>query len=218
MISTKPFSILSALVFGFAVTTVPESAQAEISISVYGGFQTAPHSNVDDGDAGFSMGWEGRPFEMPPYYGLRATWWMTENIGIGVDLNHAKVYGVAADMAAAGYDRFEFTDGHNLVTANIYRRFSWSGSDLAPYIGAGVGVAVPHVDAERAGVHTFGYQITGPAVTAIAGLSYPLGDRAFAFGEYKGSYSGNEIDLDSGMTLNTDIITNAINIGIGLHF
>lgn len=199
-------------------TMAPVAAQAEMSFSFYTGFQSAPHSVVEDGNGSFTMGWEGRPFEMPPYYGLRATWWMNDTTGFGIDINHAKVYGGAADMAAAGYDRLEFTDGLNLITANAYRRFSWAGSDLTPYLGAGVGIAVPHVDIERNGIHTFEYQLTGPAITAIAGVSYPLGDRSFVFGEYKGSYSTHEVDLASGGTLRTNIVTNAINIGVGIRF
>lgn len=55
------------------------AAFAEIELSVYGGYQTSPHSDVSvfgDAvvpDAEFTAGWEGRPFSAPPYYGLRAT-------------------------------------------------------------------------------------------------------------------------------------------------
>ena len=73
-----------------------------MGVSVYGGFQTAPHSDIEVSDGpDFRAGWEGKSFEMPPYYGVRGTWWMTNlgkpNLGLSVDFTHAKVY---ADFAA----------------------------------------------------------------------------------------------------------------------
>jgi lipid A oxidase len=53
--------------------TVP--AAAEMGVSVYGGFQTAPHSDIEVSDGpDFRAGWEGKSFQMPPYYGVRGTW------------------------------------------------------------------------------------------------------------------------------------------------
>lgn len=208
-------SLTIAATIALAAIAVP--AAAEIEISLYGGFQSAPHSTVThslDGDD--FVKWEGRSFEMPPYYGLRATWWRNDKWGIGVELNHAKVY--ADDPASYGYDRLEFTDGHNIVTLNLWRRWQ-NDTRWTPYVGAGLGVAVPHVDVQPTGeAHTFGYQLTGPAIQAVAGVSYELNERWSVFGEYKGTYSQNEADLDSGGTLSTDLITNAINLGVSLRF
>lgn len=203
--------------------TAGHKAQAQGQVSLYGGFQTAPHARVTgdggvvDGDS-FVVGWEGRSFAAPPYYGIRATWWPTERLGYGVDLNHAKVYASDDDRAAQGYDRLEFTDGLNILTVNAYRRFDPMWGDLRPYVGGGAGVAVPHVDVTKNGVRTFGYQITGPAVTLIAGAEYPLTERWSLFGEYKGTYSMNEADLDDGGKLSVDIVTNALNVGVSFDF
>jgi lipid A oxidase len=63
------------------------------------------------------------------------------------------------------------------VTANIWRRFKPLGR-VTPYAGVGVGLAIPHVDIKPAGLaHTFGYQITGPAVQLVLGASLPINDR-----------------------------------------
>ena len=62
------------------------------------------------------------------------------------------------------------------------------------------------------------YQITGPAVAVVAGVKYDFNDRWGMFGEYKGTYSMNEASLASGGTLKTNIVTNAINIGVSLSF
>lgn len=63
-------------------------AQAgDFSLSVYGGYQTAPHSGVsgNDGvtDFDFTTGWKGKSFEMPPYYGVRGTWCARHMVGAG---------------------------------------------------------------------------------------------------------------------------------------
>ena len=200
---------------------LPLAARAEVELSFYGGAQSAPHSDVFiSGDVNYPaetrVKWEGRSFEMPPYYGLRATWWQTEKVGYGLDFTHTKVY---SDAASRGTDftTLEFTDGLNTLTANAYRRFDPLGS-LTPYVGAGVGLAIPHVEVSNGTTTTEEYQITGPAVTLLAGASYPVGERLSVFGEYKFTYSQNEAELDGGGTLNTDIITNAVNVGVSFSF
>lgn len=212
------------LTLAAAAMIVPHLALAEVELSFYGGWQSAPHSDVSIrgdsvlGDDDFTAGWEGRPFEAPPYYGLRATWWPSGTFGFGVDINHAKVYADAETLAAAGLDRLEFSDGLNILTVNAYRRWEDAFGSLTPYVGGGVGIAFPHVEVVDPGTRTWGYQVTGPAVAWMAGVSYPLGDRWSVFGEYKGTYSRNTADLDTGGTLETDIITNALNLGVSFSF
>jgi lipid A oxidase len=64
-----------------AASLAPFTARAESEFSVYLGFQEASHSRVegDDGagnDFSFLAAWEGRSFQMPPYWGLRGTYWV----------------------------------------------------------------------------------------------------------------------------------------------
>lgn len=214
----------SARLCGLALAVWATPAAAELKFSLYGGYQTAPHSAVSifgDGivpDQDFTAGWEGRSFEAPPHYGIRATWWPNGSFGIGVDLNHAKVYADDETLEEAGAERFEFSDGLNILTLNAFR--SWSGGmgDFSPYVGGGVGVSVPHVELTDGASETAGYQFTGPAVAWLAGATYPLGDRWEVFGEYKGTYSMNSADLDTGGTLDTDIVTNSVNLGVSFNF
>lgn len=155
---------------------------------------------------------------MPPYWGARATYWRNSKWGYGIDFNHAKVIADPATRAAAGFTRLEFTDGLNILTANVWRRWENNSRNWTPYVGAGVGFAFPHVDVELAGGKTFEYQLTGPAVAVVAGVKYDFNDRWGMFGEYKGTYSSNEASLASGGTLKTDFVTNAINIGVSFSF
>ena len=84
----------------------------------------------------------------------------------------------------------------------------------------GAGVAFPHVEVQSSAsaTKTFGYQVTGPNVAWLAGVSYALNDRWRLFGEYKGTYSWLDADLDGGGSLETQIWTNAVNFGVSLAF
>lgn len=204
--------------------TLPLPALAEVELSFYGGWQGAQPSDVairgdtvlPDDD--FTAGWDGRSFEAPIYYGLRATWWTSESLGFGIDINHAKVYADDATLAAAGLDHLEFSDGLNILTVNAYRRWDEALGGLTPYVGGGIGLSFPHVEVVDPGTRTWEYQIAGPAVAWMAGVSYPVNDRWSVFGEYKGTYSQNEAELDTGGTLSTDIITNSLNLGVSFNF
>lgn len=207
----------------FFFLSMPVAGHAEVELSFYGGVQSAPSSDVsvqnDDviADVDFSQAWEGRSASAPPYYGLRATLWQSETFGYGLDFTHNKTY-PKNDNLPAGYDVLEFTDGLNTLTVNAYRRWTGAFGDVSPYVGGGLGVAVPHVEVTSGASETLGYQLTGPAATWIAGASYPITEQWSVFGEYKGTYSSNTADLDTGGTLETDIITNAVNLGLSFNF
>jgi lipid A oxidase len=215
----------TAFAFCLALCAVPSLAAAEVELSFYGGVQNAPPSDIsirndpsiDDDD--FTLSWEGRSFEAPPYYGLRATKWRTPTFGIGLDFAHNKVY-PTDDSLSSEYTVLEMTDGLNTLTVNAYRRWNGALGNLTPYVGGGLGISLPHVEvtANDAEPETFGYQLTGPAATWIAGATMPISDRMSVFGEYKGTYSSNTADLATGGTLEADIFTNALNLGVSFNF
>ena len=198
-------------------------ANAEMAISVYGGFQSAPHSDIEVSDQpDFTAGWEGRSFEMPPYYGVRGTWWMEElgqpNLGVSLVFTHAKVYADDDTLAKSTWDHFEFSDGINLLTLNALYRMPIEGTKFVPYAGLGAGINVPHVEVTRASGTTSEYQFGGATLQAQVGVAYQFNDNWSAFMEYKGNYSWVDVDIDSGATLKTSILTNAINAGVSFHW
>ena len=212
-----------------ALLVLPSASFAQgltngLELSFYTGYQDAPHSRVSGFDPGglgeysFLADWEGKSFSPPPYYGLRATWWKEGNWGWGVEFNHAKIYATDETKAANAVEHLEFTDGLNIFTLNYAKRWPEKWGRFTPYVIGGVAFSMPHVEMTTAGGRTFGYQVTGPAVAAVAGLGYQFNDRWGAFGEYKFTYSQNEADLDNGGTLNTDVITNALNVGVSFNF
>jgi lipid A oxidase len=215
----RPFAIAAVLV---AAGTAP--ATAEFELSLYSGWQTVTDSDVEGRDPGgigdfdFEADWEGRSGETPPYYGIRGTWWRPSNFGFGLEFTHAKVYGSRSTRDENGFDTLEFTDGLNIVTANVFRRFPDAGRAWTPYVGVGAGISVPYVEVETSGTSTFEYQLTGPAAQWVAGISYRLTPSWSVFSEYQGTYSRNNADLDGGGDLETDILTNAVNLGVSFNF
>jgi len=216
--------LICAIALPTMLSVAGTPAVAEVELSVYGGYQTSPHSVVsvfDDAvipESEFTAGWEGRPFDAPPYYGLRATWWPSDRLGFGLDMNHAKVYADAETLAETGYEVLEFSDGLNIITLNAYRSWEDGFGAFSPYVGGGLGVSFPHVEVTDCGSETVGYQLTGPAVACMSGASVPINDIWSVFGEYKCTYSLNSSDLEGGGTLETNIITNAVSVGVSFNF
>lgn len=216
--------LVMATLFGLSVLASP--AAAEIELSLYMGAQTSPHSRISGDIAGTPVskliGWQGKSTSPPPYYGMRATWWRNNDWGFGMEFTHAKAYAPAAEMAPE-FSRLEFTDGHNIITVNVHRRWQnkWMNGRVTPYVSAGIGIAMPHVDIQptyQGAPHTFGYQVTGPAAKLGIGASYSVTDHWRVFGEYQFTYSDNTVSLDGGGTLQARILTNALNFGIAYGF
>lgn len=210
-------ALLGALLLG-------RPAAAEMEFQLYTGYQTSPHSRIsgdhpDGGTYDALIGWDGKSFEMPPYYGVRGTWWRSDKLGYALEFTHAKVYAPASERNAIGFDRMELTDGHNLLTLNVMRRWPDQWGGVTPYVGGGLGIAFPHVDITSAGgERTFGYQLTGPAARLIAGASYDISERVSLFGEYQFTISQNEADLEGGGSFESRLVTNALNFGVGFSF
>lgn len=227
MSRTLRFSLASTALAGALVAAAPSQAQ-EFELGFYGGWQTAPHSRVrgtygsgTNASSTFNslIGWDGKSFAMPPYYGLRATWWKNADWGFGVEFSHTKVYSDEQDMADAGFSHLEFTDGLNIVTVNASRRWQDAWNGFTPYVSGGIGVAVPHVEVTPiGGQETREYQLTGPAARFTAGAAYPLSDRWSLFGEYQFTWSDNDADLKGDGSLSTTIYTNAVNLGVNFRF
>jgi lipid A oxidase len=207
------------------VALLAHSASADPMLSVYGGYQTAPHSTVSVTDGTeFVSGWDGKSFSMPPYWGVRGTWWLEEfgydNIGVALDYSHSKVYADKETLRdkTPGWTHFEFTDGLNLATLNVLYRFKSPDRAWTPYLGAGVGANVPHVEVIRPSGKTWDYQLGGVTGQLMAGIDYKFTDHISGFTEYKFNYSHVNVDIDSGDQLKTNLLTHAINLGVSYHF
>jgi len=222
--NTQSFQISLAIAL-LSASTFFSSAHAEGQISVFGGANFSPHSSVDynlnqgAGNQSITPAWDGLSFEMPPYYGVRGTWWLEDmpNVGLALEFPHAKV---SADLPIGGFSTLEFTDGINFFTANALYRWDRLDNGLTPYAGIGAGLAVPKVEVAHPtlAVATDEYQVTGAAVQAMVGLDYKVNETWSVFGELKTSYGQVDADLVGGGTLETNIISNQIILGVTYKF
>ncbi|MEE9389099.1 MAG: outer membrane beta-barrel protein [Paracoccaceae bacterium] len=213
-------AILTALALFAAVSTVTAE---QTDLSFYSGSLSTGESRVignDPGGAGvlnFLTGWSNLSASPEFQYGMRVTWWQNDAQGWGLDFDSSAVQANQNQLAANGVDTLNLSNGVNLLTVNAFRRWSNAGA-LRPYVGAGVGVAIPKVEYGSGSGQVSQLQLTGPAVQWIAGASYPVGKNLSVFGEYKGSYSLNSIDLNNGGGLSVPTQSNGINVGVSLGF
>jgi lipid A oxidase len=201
-----------------------QPAAGQHALSAYGGLQSGASSDVSGRDVDgtgfdFSADWEANPLDPAYYYGLRYAYWRDDGWGGYADFTHAKLYADAATLARSGFGLLEFTDGLNVMTFGVQRRFT-PRAGLIPYIGVGVGFAYPHVETRSpaADARTFGYQFGGPAVEIHAGASHAISERWAVFGEYQGTYVWLDVDMDGGGSLETQLATNALNLGLSFAF
>ena len=209
--------------FIFTISATKFVYAKSIEVSIYGGLQSSPHSRItgkhSTSGAQYSelVGWEGKSFDAPIYYGIRTTFWRSDTLSYGAEFTHTKAYAPNKALQSAGFDRLEFTDGHNIITLNINRR--WELGEFNTYSLVGLGIAIPHVDAlPSGGLHTFEYQYSGPAVRGAVGLSRKLNDKFSIFTEYQFTASDNKVSLRNGGSLNAKLLTNAINVGVSYNF
>lgn len=186
------------------------------------------------------VSWDDDSFSAPPYYGLRIGYWFKNhpNWATAIDFTHAKMYaeldntvsvsGTRSGVPVAGQERLgdtfevlEFSDGHNLLTLNGMYRWLNMGTPgqgflyrLQPYVLAGLGIAIPHVEVTVEGDRTFEYQATGLAVQAGGGLDVDITRWLSVFAEYRLSYAEINADLEGGGTFKTEPWTHHITFGV----
>lgn len=221
---------LAALALGLTVgAQAMAPAQAEVQIQVYGGANATFKSDVSLHRTGLptdtrSVAWEGKPFEMPPYWGVRGVYWLDSapGWGVGLEFTHAKSYAKLNGTAAGAlYDTLEFTDGNNIVTANALYRFTpWDFYSIRPYAGFGIGFTVPHVEVSLVGdpTKTFEYQLAGFAGQGFVGLEMPFGRNWSGFAEVKLSYTHINGNLDGGGHVKTDLWSPHFAVGLAYRF
>lgn len=205
---------------GLAAISLAGPAVSETTLSFYLGANSSPDSTVDydfnlgGGAMSKSVSWDGEAFKMPPYFGLRATWWSENrpNWGVAIDNVHAKV---AAKPMPEGFATLEFTDGVNMITGNLHYRFL-NDSHLTPYAGIGIGFTTPHVEVTNTArtSHTSEYQFGGPAAQVLIGLESKINDGWAVFGELKLAKFWIDADLNGGGSLSTDIMSKQIAFGV----
>ena len=172
------------------------------------------------------VGWDGKPFKSPIYYGVRvARWGAANRTGTMVDFTHSKtitrpeeevaikglVDGAAAPANArigALFKHLEFSHGHNMLTLNGLLRLGSITPRLSTYVGAGAGVSLPHTEVQMTTgeKRTYAYQYAGPVGQALIGIEVRLPQTSVFF-EYKFSFADYRVPLSrlEGNLLFTDL-------------
>ena len=244
-----PFDVLPGAVY-LALFSLPalsersDASGADAQLGAYLGPAYTSRSSlnlVQPGGTDMTFGdiaWEGKPFRPPPYYGYRAIYWLSDRYGVMLDFTHIKAIAIknrpgqqsgfkdgdhvpTQAPVSATLKRLEFTHGYNLLTLNALRRASMRAPNLMPYAGVGLGVAIPHVEVQRAGkpqsTRTYEYQITGPALQLLGGIEWRLGRRLSLFVEYKLTCAMIRGDLVGGGKVATNLCTHQVPVGIAVH-
>jgi lipid A oxidase len=212
-------AILAAALGCFAATV-----RAELDLSAFTGVALTQDNDLvlhqrGGTDLTFNdVSYEGRDFEAPPYYGLRALWFpgADSHWGFGAEFFHFKLYADTGDTVHVTGRRdglgvndnervddtiesFSLSHGLNFALGDVVYRWlpGQRGEDFLgrfqPYVGAGLGVTIPHVESNVGGNFHEEYQVHGPGVQGIAGLNFDLTRHWGLMFEYKFTYA----NLDS---------------------
>jgi lipid A oxidase len=216
------------LAAGIILCGASTPSRAEVQISAYGGMNTnfssrgEVHKGVVDDER--TLDWEGKSFQMPPYWGAQLTYWFNRGAswGLAFDYTHAKAYADVDFATDPTYSHLEFTDGNNLAMINLMYRFDpVMGGRVVPFVGIGGGVAIPHVEVSLKAFpaqKTFEYQFAGAAAQVVAGLEYKLNDAWSVFAEGKLSYSHLDTDLTGGGSFKTYLWSPQLAVGLSYRF
>ncbi len=224
---------------GLVALAASGPARAEWAFGVYLGVASTGDTDVTlsrppDTSLEFAdVSWTDDSLVSPVYYGIRVTRWLESAPawGVAVDYTHAKMFaeldrsvpvrGTRDGAPVSGVERLgdtfaglSFSHGHNLLTVNGCRRWRDAAGRLAPYVGLGVGIALPHAEVVLDGSTTDSYQRMSAAAEALAGLDVRLSKRVGLLVEYKLTRADFDASLDGGGSLTLRPWTQQIALGV----
>jgi len=241
-------SVAATLLVLFLLALDPP-AHAEVDLSIFTGVALTQDNDLDLHQRGgtdltfHGVSYEGRDFEIPPYYGARALWFPAEDShwGFGAEFIHLKLYAETdATVHVTGrrngaevneneriedtIGSFSLSHGLNFALGDVVYRWlpGKRGEDflghLQPYAGVGLGAAIPHVESNIGGKFHEEYQLHGPGVEGLAGVNIELTRRWGVMLEYKFTYA----DLDSldvpGGSIELTPLTHSLVTGLTFSF
>lgn len=189
------------------------------------------------------VSFEGRDFETPPFYGARLLYFLPNDShwGFGAEFFHLKLYAQTGDTTrvtgtrnGVGVDdnepidntlqQFSLSHGLNYALADVVYRWQPGerGEDflghLQPYVGLGLGAAIPHVESEVNGNFHEEYQFHGPGVQALAGVNVNLTKHWGLLFEYKFTYANlDSLEIPNG-SIEVTPLTHNIVAGLTFSF
>ncbi len=189
-----------------------------------------------------SVGWEGRSFRLPPYYGYRAAYFLRSPGWFGIEggVIHMKVYALAADTVTASgttggvpgarpvrldsvVQRFSLSHGQNMLLVNaVVRRALWRRGDyraarLLVMSRVGIGPTLPHVESTIGGIGEERYERGALALQAAAGVEVRIWKPLRAVAEYKFTRCRQSVDTAAGSHIETLLVSHHLAFGLAVH-
>lgn len=191
---------------------------------------------IQQTDADFTVdgvGWSGRGFQMPPWYDLRATYYLPDKpwLGFTAGLLHMKVYGrtwetrrvhgdigegsVDTEAPMSDYvDKYNISHGVNYVEFGVMGRLArmrsaeFPDGRLHPYIGLATGPVINHPENHVRGVSNDSDYERNPSwgTQAMLGVHYRVDRHWGVYSELKRTHVSTEVGVFNGKgktTLNT---------------
>ncbi len=229
-------------IFAISLVLAAAFARADLLLDVYAGkaFNYASDVTLREPAVGTNLTFEDVPFadrsfELPPYWGGRLSYFLAGKpaLGVALDFIHAKAivdtsrvvraHGRWRDERVNGnaplrhyVSRLELSHGNNLFLLEGlvgYRPRMLAGR-AEVYAGAGTGPALIHVEVTTPTQETFEYQWDW-CWGVLAGGRLWLARRVAAFGEYKYTRGGYDMELADGTVGMTAAASHAT---VGLAF
>lgn len=224
-------------------------ARAEVDLSIFTGVALTQDNDLDLHQRGgtdltfHGISYEGRDFEVPPFYGARALWFPSEGShwGFGAEFIHLKLYAETdATVHVTGQRNgtsvndneriedtigsFSLSHGLNFALGDIVYRWLPGKREkdflghLQPYAGVGLGAAVPHVESNIGGIFHEEYQLHGPGVEGLAGVNIELTGHWGLMLEYKFTYANlDSLDVPGG-SIELTPLTHSLVTGLTFSF
>jgi lipid A oxidase len=182
-----------------------------------------------------------------PYYGGRLVYFLSREShwGFGLEFLHSKVFldsGKSVNVTGTrggssvndtepvgdSISDFHCAHGLNYLTADTFYRFFLGQPDsflhrVQPYLGAGLGITIPHVVVELPNQPGYeDYEFGGFGAQAIAGISFSITKHIQLFTEYKFTYADlDRLDFNNGVTrgyVSFDSMANHVVLGASYRF
>ncbi|HEX8820734.1 MAG TPA: hypothetical protein VF794_12470 [Archangium sp.] len=217
-------------------------AHAETTLLLYVGVSFTHDSNVRLRQPGGTdltyrdISWTSQSWTSPIYYGVRLThhFEARRDWGVMLDFFHDKVFAdteqavrvtgtrggepvEGMEPMAATVQRFNMSHGMNYLTLDVLHRWNTCPEPgctgrVQPYVGAGAGLVIPHVEATMGDQAVSEYQVRGPAFQVLGGVAWPFASRFALSSEYRFTHTSPTVDVPGG-TLETSIDTHHLIAG-----
>ncbi len=197
---------------------------------------TATHVRFD------GVSYEGRSFELPPYYGYRGTYFFGADGWFGVEgeVIHMKVYAdTSAILRASGVvrgapapstmpmndvvQRFSLSHGENMLLVNAVLRHAFGEcgdyrkARITALARAGAGPTLPHVESTIDGAGDERYERGALALQLAAGVDLRLWNRLHALAEYKFTRCRQSVSGARASTIDTLLASHHVVFGASIY-